>query len=742
MLSPTWHSPLGATTELWATIAERLEAFGRAWELGGAPPDPAAFLHPGSPDLRRRLLLVELLKFDIDARLQRGCARPLEDYVREFPELAGYGPPVDLLYEDYHLRVHAGAAPDPRDYFDRFPDRAGELARLLGGTAAARSTAARAARVVVAVRAGERLDDFDLLTLLGEGQFAKVFLARQLTMQRLVALKVSAARGAEAQTLAQLDHPHIVRVYDQRALAARGLQLVYMPYLPGGTLLDVLAHVRTVPPGQRSGGTLLAAIDAVLVRRGEIPPAATPGRRQCAERDWAATVCALGAALASALDYAHRRGVLHRDVKPANVLLTADGGPLLADFNVGCCSKLDGVGPAALFGGSLAYMALEHLEAFDPAHPRPADALDGRADVFGLAVTLWELATGHRPFGPERLSPDRGETLAGLVAQRRRGPTPEAVSALADGSTPGLKEVLLSCLEADPDRRPATAGELQRELELCLRPTTRELVRAPSGGWRGWIRRHPLLTAYPLAVAPNLLASALNIWYNQTAIIAEWENAKTAFDQVFPIVNGLFFPLGMIVLWVAFRPVSRELGGSRPGDRRAPTDRRRARGRCLRLGAMTAGICVACWVAAGLLWPVVLRLTSGPPPQGPGAYAHFLLSLIICGLVAAAFPYFLVTHLSVTLLYPALLDRTENDPDERPLLRRVGREVGRFRAAATAVPLLAVALLASRGASSPPAVAAMSAAGLVGWALAFVLEGRTRSALTALADLPAGERNP
>ena len=144
--------------------------------------------------------------------------------------------------------------------------------------APARSTSLFAARAPAAVEPGGRLDDFDLLALLGQGQFARVFLARQRSMQRLVALKVSACRAAEAETLAQLDHPHIVRVYDQRFLPDRGLLLVYMPYLAGGTLSDVLERARAVPPERRSGGTLLEAVDAALERRGELPPAASAAR--------------------------------------------------------------------------------------------------------------------------------------------------------------------------------------------------------------------------------------------------------------------------------------------------------------------------------------------------------------------------------------------------------------------------------------------------------------------------------
>jgi serine/threonine protein kinase len=551
-------------------------------------------------------------------------------------------------------------------------------------------------------------------------------------------LKVSATQGAEAQTLAQLDHPHIVRVYDQRILKEQGVQLVYMAYLPGGTLWDVLVHVQRVPVAQRTGRTLLEAIDAVLLRRGEVPPHASPVRQQWAERDWPTTVCSLGAKLAAALEYAHRRGVLHRDVKPANVLLAADGEPFLADFNVGSCTKLDGAGPVALFGGSLAYMSLEHLEAFDPGHPRSADSLDGRADIFSLAVTLLEFSTGSRPFGPEQILPVWRETLVALSAQRVAGPTTEART-FSEGNVPGLREVLLWCLAADPSHRPQTAGELAQELHLCLRPMTRKLVRPSASRWRGFIQRHPLLVTYPLAVVPNLLASLFNISYNRDEIINKWPGAVAVFDQLILAVNGLFFPLGMIVLWLQFRPVLRGLSCSKHVESTDSTRLRSARQRCLRSGAIVALICVSCWSLAGLLWPLILRLAVGPPTEVPEAYLHLLVSLIFCGLIAAAYPYFLITYLSVTILYPLLLGQRDFSADDRAALHRIEREIGRYRAAATAVPLLAVALIAFRGASNQLAVAVLSVAGLAGVVLAFMLEGRTRNALAALADLPSRE---
>ncbi|MBN9517995.1 serine/threonine protein kinase [bacterium] len=724
-------------SRMWAAVGGYLEAFARAWEAPGAPPDPAAFLPAGPPHLRA-LVLVELIKLDLDHRLGRGLDRAVEDYVAAFPELAETGPPADLLYEDYHLRRQAGRPADPGDYFRRFPARAADLARLVGATVPARSTSVHIARAPVGLAPGDRLDDFDLLALLGEGQFARVFLARQRSMQRLVALKVSARGAAEAQTLAQLDHPHIVRVYDQRTEPGRGLHLVYMPYLAGGTLQDVVARVRSEAPAQRSGRTLLAAVDAALDRRGEIAPAASAARQAWAARTWGATVCAVGARLASALDYAHRHGVLHRDVKPANVLLTAEGEPLLADFNVGCCSKLDGAGPAAFFGGSLAYMSPEHLEAFNPAHPRPAESLDGRADVYGLAVTLWELATGTRPFPDEAVPGDWPATLAALVARRHAGPPAEAVAALP-ADVPGLRELLLRCLEADPDRRPATAGELARELELCLRPATHDLVRPAPGGWRAAVRRHPVAAVFSIGLAPNIAASLFNIWYNNAAIINDWPAARADFDRIIPAVNGVFFPLGLLMLFLALRPVATALRGLGRGESFTPADLAARRRRALRLGGTAALICIGCWAIAGLIWPVVLEAAAGPPPQGSGAHFHFLVSLVFCGLTAAAYPYFLVTVLAVRVFYPALLGPGGPDADDGPALGRVGRELGWYRAAAVAVPLLAVALLAlTNPERSQAPVVVLSAAGLAGLGVAFVLEARIRADLAALADLPAG----
>ena len=458
---PTWA---------WDALASRLDACSAAW-AAGSPPPLGKFLPPEPPTLRR-LILTEVIKLDQEQRVSHGLPlRRAEDYVAEFPELAEGGIPCDLLYEEFHLRRRSGEPVDLKEYQDRFPDRASELGRLLGAVSTYATTTLRAPQPMVHLNPGDQVDDFDLLTLLGEGAFAKVFLARQRSLQRLVALKVSAARGMEPQTLAQLDHPHIVRVYDQKIMTGGGMRLLYMPYVSGGTLQSVLEHARAVPPDKRTGRTLIEAIDRVLQRRGEEPPVESPLRSRLAEWTWPQAVAWLGARLADALHYAHRRGVLHRDIKPANVLLTADGAPRLADFNVGHCSKLDGVSPRSFFGGSLVYMSPEQLEAFNPAHDRDPGSLDGQSDLYSLGVTLWELLTGDRPFGPESVGGPLPVAIAELTARRRAGVPPEAAFAVPPGTPTHLEQALRRCLAPDPAGRFSDAAALGRAARVELAAT-------------------------------------------------------------------------------------------------------------------------------------------------------------------------------------------------------------------------------------------------------------------------------
>ena len=148
----------------------------------------------------------------------------------------------------------------------------------------------------------------------------------------------------------------------------------------------------------RLGQALLDAVDIALESRGESRPTESITRAELATLSWPETVAWLGKRLAGALHYANSRGVLHRDIKLANVLLAPDGTPKLADFNVSFSRNVSGASPFDYFGGSLSYMSPEQLMACRPGHTLEAVDLDTRSDIYSLAVVLWELLTGLKPF--------------------------------------------------------------------------------------------------------------------------------------------------------------------------------------------------------------------------------------------------------------------------------------------------------------------------------------------------------
>src|SRR5689334_11785592 len=191
-------------TQQWSELTNHMEALLSAWETQSAPPTLRDYLPKGNLALQV-VAVVELIKIDLEQRHARGLWHPLEWYAEKFPEMLHAGePPCDLIYEEYHVRKSAGEEVDPQEYFQRFPKNRESLARLLNCCDVHSTTSLAAGRPKETFQPGDQLDDFDLLTRLGSGAFANVFLARQRSMQRIVALKISADKGTEGQTLAQL----------------------------------------------------------------------------------------------------------------------------------------------------------------------------------------------------------------------------------------------------------------------------------------------------------------------------------------------------------------------------------------------------------------------------------------------------------------------------------------------------------------------------------------------------------
>ncbi len=727
-------------TLAWNLLSERVEALVTAWETSSEPPQLADYL-PAQPANLRHLALVELIKVDLEYRCQRPeHARRIEQYIADFPELATRGEvPCDLIYEEYHLRKQSGQAVAAQEYFERFPRQATELGRLLGLESPHLSTSVVGAARFDEIDVGDSIDDFDLLTRLGRGAFATVFLARQQSMQRIVALKVSADRGNEPQTMALLDHPHIVRVFDQRQLADRRLRLLYMQYIPGGTLQTVIDAIRRLPPSMRSGIRLLEIIDQALAERGESPPTDSPLRHRLAAATWPQTVCWLGSRLAAALAYAHQRGVLHRDIKPANVLVAADGTPKLADFNISFSSKVVGATAAAYFGGSLAYMSPEQIEACNPVSGRTADDLDSRSDIYSLGVMLWELLTGNRPFEDTQPGADWTGTLNTMLATRRQGVSAAAIAQLPRDCPPGLKQILLGCLALEPSAR-LSAAQLSRQLELALEPQVMRLLRPRPGAWRNWVRRYPLTAMFAAGLLPNMIFTALNLAYNIPAIFNSMgKNVLDVLeDPVVTTVNGLAFAIGIGILLPLTWPVARAVARIHR-DEALPTDHdQRWRRRTLVLADYTACISAIEWLITGLIFPIWLSREVPAEKFHTGlVFAHFMSSQALCGMMASTLAFFLVSSLAVRAYYPTLFQAEHTDLSALGMVRRLQQRTWIYFGVAVVVPPLAITVMAilSVAAENMPqwTFGVLGLVGLINSGLIFALSRAVQSALVSLA---------
>lgn len=688
-------------------VARQVRLFAEAWK-GDNVPAPADYLAE-SPPAVRRLLLVELLKVDLHRRGGRPeLLRMVEDYLVQYPELADGHVPYDLLVEEYQDRRNRGEQVTIEEYERRFPQHAVELRRLLADADRAPSTALGLAVPMDELEAGQRIDDFDLLLRVGQGAFARVFLARQCSMQRLVALKISADRGNEPQTMAQLDHPNIVRVYDQRQLAGRDLRLLYMQYISGGTLQNVTERVRKVPAGERTGALLFAAIDHCLEARGEAAATDSPLRQRLSQRTWPEVVCWLGVRLASALDYAHQHNVLHRDLKPANVLVAADGSPKLADFNISFCSKVEGSTPAAYFGGSLPYMSPEQLEAFNPLDARTPADIDARSDIFSLGVVLWELLAGERPFHDPPAPGGWVMALDGMSARRRE----PLARRLPDDLPAGLAETLRRALSPERDDRFASAGQLMRQLEICLQPRAQRLLLPR--GWRTWSQQHSLIAILIAGLAPNLIASLLSIAFNQATIIRHVPGAQEVFNLQIAVINPVAYAIAVGWLVRLAWPVLEGVLRRRRGQSEDPAHRAEQRRRCLRIGEYVAWVTAGAWTVCGIIFPVWLRLDDRAGGLSFDQYAVFFTDLVLCGLMAATLSFFCITFVNVRAFYPRLIDPDVNDPAAVPSIASLARRSGLYFLAAVSAPFIAVL-----------------AAGLL-------LQGNDRIAVLALAPIGLG----
>jgi hypothetical protein len=269
------------------------------------------------------------------------------------------------------------------------------------------------------------LPNFTILERAGSGAMGTVYRAEQMSPRRMVALKVlserrsdAAGMGAfrrEAALVAHLEHPHIVPVYDFGE--QNRIPYLVLRYLDGGTLADRLA-------------------------RGPLDLTTAVG--------WLRSV-------ADALDFAHKQGIVHKDIKPSNILLDRSGNAYLSDFGIAGVVSDARTGKST---GSAAYMSPEQGRG---------DHIDARSDIYALGVVLYEMLTGRRPYS--------AETALGVIVRHMHDPIPSART--IDPSIPAAADELIAwAMAKDAADRPQTAAEFSRLLaQVLARPD--QPLRAP-----------------------------------------------------------------------------------------------------------------------------------------------------------------------------------------------------------------------------------------------------------------------
>src|SRR5438477_4070556 len=356
-----------------------------------------------------------------------------------------------------------------------------------------------------------RIGNYEILEEIGRGGMGVIYRARQRHSRRIVALKRMVSYHAdsgetlerfrrEAEAAASLDHPNILPIYEV-GQSEDGLPFFSMKYAPGGSLQKAEPALRNEP-------------------------------RECVR---------LTAKVARGVQYAHEHGVLHRDLKPGNILLDGRGEPFVTDFGLAkwLDTTTDLTRSLAIFG-TPGYIAPEQAKG-------PAAKLTPAADVYSLGAILFDLFTGRPPF--------LGEHALAVIQQASEKPAPKLRS-LAPAFDRDLETICARCLEREPQARYRSAGDLGVDLERWLegRPIFARRVSPPVRTWR-WSKRNPRLAATTAAAVCSAMAAAFLFFFHNglppksrlptTTLIPEKSVAVLPFENLSRNPDNAYFAEGI-----------------------------------------------------------------------------------------------------------------------------------------------------------------------------------------------------
>lgn len=411
-------------------------------------------------------------------------------------------PIPEELAAEYLAELESGSEPSLQTYLERLP--AGQHQNLRELVESARLASGVLPRQIVANTV--LMDRFQVIEEIGHGGMGKVYRAYDKKLQRDVAIKVLGSLSIgdheqekmllkESRLLAGLKHPNIVAIHETGRDG--DLTFIVMELVEGVSLSEVIDRARSTllrrvgaqNPNPREGKLLSEAIGL------ETPD----GRPDLIERSWYPSVCRIALEIARTLEAAHAQNVIHRDLKPNNLMLLGGGNPVVLDFGLaGSLTASAGEVTQGLYG-TVAYIAPEQAKSHQVG-------TDPRTDVYQLGLILYELLTLHRAFPGEGIADVLSNIRGGLFRAPRK---------LNPAIPRDLEAICLKAMELNPERRYPSAKELREDLERVFEgreaphAARSNLPRAVLRNLRYLGRRHPGWSAAAGMVAVALLVGVL-----------------------------------------------------------------------------------------------------------------------------------------------------------------------------------------------------------------------------------------
>jgi tetratricopeptide (TPR) repeat protein len=356
---------------------------------------------------------------------------------------------------------------------------------------------------------GKKLGDFEILSKIGAGGMGAVFLARQISLDREVALKVISNISGSCKTslerfkreknvLADISHPNIVPIYDYDEQGP--YSYFAMEYVQGISLDKVLAGIKNAPPDEKASDVMRKCLAAQTNIYKESAGSAKGSKGGIIDTEYIVAISRIIISIANALDFAHKKGILHRDVTPSNILISSDGTPKLVDFGLAKAESQQTVTVTGEFFGKPSYVSPEQI--------RKPETVDCRSDVYSLAATYYECLTLHAPFEGNTIN----ETLTQVISREAIPPKKYCPRLSSDFNT-----VLLHALEKLQDDRYQNSNEFAKDIQNVL---DFKLITAkkPSITHRAYrtLRRSPLkITAISAIILVVVLIYLLGSTYLQ-----------------------------------------------------------------------------------------------------------------------------------------------------------------------------------------------------------------------------------